>query len=280
MKNLSREKIYGIAGTVLFHLLLCVLLYFIVMERIPVQPEKSNIQMQSAAEGDAGEEFFEPAKMPEVDPLMTPAKSSADVVPPKEPLIVQNDEVSLPVDTFNATKPVIPEESQLAKDDEKRRAEEERRALEEAERKAKEEAERKAKELIAKSVAGTFGKSNKISSTSGGAAGEGSAGKVAGGDSKGVIKGSGAGVGLEYSVGNRTQVGEIDWNIPVQEEGTVVVDVVVDPQGRVISANAKTTSIKLKEASEKVAKKIRFNQVADIKGNEVGKITFKFKMNY
>ena len=45
MKDISKEKLYGIAGTLLFHLVVLILLYFIVMEQIPVQPEKSNIEM-------------------------------------------------------------------------------------------------------------------------------------------------------------------------------------------------------------------------------------------
>ena len=55
MKDISKEKLYGIAGTLLFHLVVLILLYFIVMEQIPVQPEKSNIEMQSAVEDFAGE---------------------------------------------------------------------------------------------------------------------------------------------------------------------------------------------------------------------------------
>ena len=49
MKDFSKEKIYGIIGTAVFHILVLLLLYLLVMEQIPPQPEKSNIEMQGTA---------------------------------------------------------------------------------------------------------------------------------------------------------------------------------------------------------------------------------------
>ena len=278
MKDISKEKLYGIAGTLLFHLAVLVLLYFIVMEQIPVQPEKSNIEMQSAIEDLAGEEFFEAKMMTDVQPQVSKSDPAPEA-PAKDPLIAQNYEESMPVDTLDSKKqekqkPVVSEE-------EKRRKEEaERLAAEEAARRAAEEAERKAKEKIANSVAGTFGKSSSLSSKSGESEGVGSTGSTAGGTDKGVVKGSGNGLGIEYKVGNRRVVGELDRNIPVQEEGVVIVNVTVNPQGKVVSANAKTASIALKQAAEKAAYEIRFNNVSDLTENESGTITFRFNMKY
>lgn len=280
MKDISKEKLYGIVGTLLFHLAVLVLLYFIVMEQIPVQPEKSNIEMQSAIEDLAGEEFFEAKMMTDVQPQVSKSDPAPEA-PAKDPLIAQNYEESMPVDTLDSKKqekqkPVVSEE-------EKRRKEEaERLAAEEAARRAAEEAERKAKEKIANSVAGTFGKSSSLSSKSGESEGEGvgSTGSTAGGTDKGVVKGSGNGLGIEYKVGNRRVVGELDRNIPVQEEGVVIVNVTVNPQGKVVSANAKTASIALKQAAEKAAYEIRFNNVSDLTENESGTITFRFNMKY
>lgn len=280
MKDISKEKLYGIVGTLLFHLAVLVLLYFIVMEQIPLQPEKSNIEMQSAIEDLAGEEFFEAKMMTDVQPQVSKSDPAPEA-PAKDPLIAQNYEESMPVDTLDSKKqekqkPVVSEE-------EKRRKEEaERLAAEEAARRAAEEAERKAKEKIANSVAGTFGKSSSLSSKSGESEGEGvgSTGSTAGGTDKGVVKGSGNGLGIEYKVGNRRVVGELDRNIPVQEEGVVIVNVTVNPQGKVVSANAKTASIALKQAAEKAAYEIRFNNVSDLTENESGTITFRFNMKY
>ena len=274
MKDISREKIYGIVGTAVFHLLLLLLLYLLVLERIEPQPEKSNIEMQSAVEDFAGEEFFEAKVIPDVQqveqvPPPTPVTQPKAV---EEPLIAQNDEQSIPVDTLKLNK---------EREIEQQRLEEERRkAKEEVERKAKEEAERKAKEKIAKSVAGTFGKSGKISSAGGKSDGVGVDGTVEGGTDNGALAGMGNGHGIEASVGNRKVVSELNRKIPVQEEGVVIVKVLVNPDGKVINANARATSVKLKQVAEKEAYKVRFNKVSSLTENEEGTITFRFKMNY
>ena len=281
MKDISKEKLYGIVGTLLFHLAVLVLLYFIVMEQIPLQPEKSNIEMQSAIEDLAGEEFFEAKMMTDVQPQVSKSDPAPEA-PAKDPLIAQNYEESVPVDTLDSKKKQEKPKPVVSEEEKRRKEEAERLAAEEAARRAAEEAERKAKEKIANSVAGTFGKSSSLSSKSGESEGEGvgSTGSTAGGTDKGVVKGSGNGLGIEYKVGNRRVVGELDRNIPVQEEGVVIVNVTVNPQGKVVSANAKTASIALKQAAEKAAYEIRFNNVSDLTENESGTITFRFNMKY
>ena len=64
------------------------------------------------------------------------------------------------------------------------------------------------------------------------------------------------------------------------EEGVVIVNVTVNPQGRVVSANAKTASLELKRAAEKAAREIKFNNVSNLTENEEGTITFRFNMSY
>lgn len=279
MKDISKEKLYGIAGTVLFHLVVLILLYFIVMEQIPVQPEKSNIEMQSAVEDFAGEEFFEAKMMTDVQPQVSKSDPAPEA-PAKDPLIAQNYEESVPVDTLDSKKKQEKPKPVVSEEDKRRKEEAERLAAEEAARRAAEEAERKAKEKIANSVAGTFGKSSNLSSKGGGTEGVGSTGSTAGGTDKGFAKGTGNGLGIEYKVGNRKVVGELNRNIPVQEEGVVIVNVTVNPQGRVVSANAKTASLELKRAAEKAAREIKFNNVSNLTENEEGTITFRFNMSY
>ena len=280
MKDISKEKLYGIAGTLLFHLVVLILLYFIVMEQIPVQPEKSNIEMQSAVEDFAGEEFFEAKMMTDVQPQVSKSDPAPEA-PAKDPLIAQNYEESVPVDTLDSKKKQEKPKPVVSEEEKRRKEEAERKAAEEAARRAAEEAERQAKEKIANSVAGTFGKSSKISSKSGDDAGVGAAGSTEGGTDQGLqAVGTGNGLGIDYKVGNRKVVGELNRNIPVQEEGTVVVYVTVNPQGRVVTANAKTASLALKKAAEKAAYEIKFNNVSNLTENEEGTITFRFNMNY
>lgn len=280
MKDISKEKLYGIVGTLVFHILVVLLLCLIVMEQIPVQPEKSNIEMQSAAEDFAGKEFYEAKFISDVKPQVAKAEP-APATPAKDPYIAQNYEKSIPVDTLTSKVESKKEKPVMSEEERKRKEEAERKAAEEAARRAAEEAERQAKEKIANSVAGTFGKSSKISSKSGEDAGVGAAGSTAGGTDQGQqAVGTGNGLGIDYKVGNRRVVGELNRNIPVQEAGTVIVNVTVDPQGRVVAANAKTASLALKKAAEKAAYEIKFNNVSNLTENEEGTITFRFNMNY
>lgn len=280
MKDISKEKLYGIVGTLVFHILVAVLLCLIVMEQIPVQPEKSNIEMQSAAEDFAGEEFFEAKMMTDVQPQVSKSDPAPEA-PAKDPLIAQNYEESVPVDTLDSKKKQEKPKPTVSEEERKRKEEAERKAAEEAARRAAEEAERQAKEKIANSVAGTFGKSSKISSKGNEGVGVGAAGSTEGGTDQGLqAVGTGNGLGIDYKVGNRKVVGELNRNIPVQEEGTVVVYVTVNPQGRVVTANAKTASLALKKAAEKAAYEIKFNNVSNLTENEEGTITFRFNMNY
>ena len=280
MKDISKEKLYGIVGTLVFHILVVLLLCLIVMEQIPVQPEKSNIEMQSAAEDFAGKEFYEAKFISDVKPQVAKAEP-APATPAKDPYIAQNYEKSIPVDTLTSKVESKKEKPVMSEEDRKRKEEAERKAAEEAARRAAEEAERQAKEKIANSVAGTFGKSSKISSKSGEDAGVGAAGSTAGGTDQGQqAVGTGNGLGIDYKVGNRRVVGELNRNIPVQEAGTVIVNVTVDPQGRVVAANAKTASLALKKAAEKAAYEIKFNNVSNLTENEEGTITFRFNMSY
>ena len=271
MKNFSKEKIYAIAGTAVFHLLVLLLLYLLVMEHIPPQPEKSNIEMQSAVEDVAGEKFIEAKVVRDVPQQVHNTPSSAPAKAVKEPLIAQNSEQSLPVDTVKPNKKKEVKQPAVS-DAEKKRLEEEKR-------KAAEEAERKAKEKIANSVAGAFSSSAKTSSAGGEDSGIAFSGKEVDGTDKGSTAGTGNNSGPVYKVGKRTVVKELSRNIPVQEEGDVVVYVTVNPAGKVIKANAKTTSVTLKQVAERESYKVVFNKVSSL-DNEEGTITFRFRMNY
>ena len=67
----------------------------------------------------------------------------------------------------------------------------------------------------------------------------------------------------------------------VQDEGRVVVTIVVDPQGRVVSTsiNKKTNTVnsKLQKAAEDAARKARFNTISGV-DNQSGTITYYFKL--
>jgi TonB family protein len=69
----------------------------------------------------------------------------------------------------------------------------------------------------------------------------------------------------------------------VQEGGTVVVAITVNPAGQVVSADVQlkgttTTSTALRKAAVDAAKKARFNEVEGV-NNQTGTITYRFNLN-
>lgn len=111
-------------------------------------------------------------------------------------------------------------------------------------------------------------------------AGKGSQGSQSGDAQKGNITGN---IGASHSFGNR----QIKWALPKGGtiEGDVVIDIVVAPNGKVISAkkNARTNSEIATYDSKKVseciqkAKECKFSEVPLSTGNQKGTITFKFR---
>ena len=67
----------------------------------------------------------------------------------------------------------------------------------------------------------------------------------------------------------------------VQDEGRVVVTIVVDPQGRVVSTgiNKQTNTMnqQLRKAALDAARKARFNTISGV-DNQSGTITYYFKL--
>ena len=169
----------------------------------------------------------------------------------------------------------------------RRKAEEEaaakRKAAEEAV--AKKRAEEKARATAAAAaaankMAGAFGKKNGQQGSSGYTNGKGSQGSPTGNSNTGALAGKG-GIGTSAVVGDRTAVYlQKPTYDDLTAEGTIVIGIVVNSDGAVISAvisNSTTTSPALRAAAIKAAKKSRFSAGSD--NAENGRITYRFKLN-
>ena len=169
----------------------------------------------------------------------------------------------------------------------RRKAEEEaaakRKAAEEAA--AKKRAEEKARATAAAAaaankMAGAFGKKNGQQGSSGYTNGKGSQGSPTGNSNTGALAGKG-GIGTSAVVGDRTAVYlQKPTYDDLTAEGTIVIGIVVNSDGAVISAvisNSTTTSPALRAAAIKAAKKSRFSAGSD--NAENGRITYRFKLN-
>lgn len=255
MKKIPKEKITGIVGTVLFHVLVLVLLIFIVMDRPPLEPEAGLSVVM-------GNEYA----MTEVELAPQPPKPQVQPKPqepkPEKPLITQNDEESISIDSAKTAE----------------REKQEAIAKAEAERKQREEeALKKASNLMASA----FGKGNSMGSKGNDKVDEGTSGAPDGQQESGEKEGAGFG---SFDLAGRSLYGDGKLPLPtynVQEEGRVVVTITVDSYGTVISARihsrTNTTSQALRTAALNAAKRARFNSISGV-NNQEGTITYYFKL--
>ena len=260
--QIDREKIGGIIGTIIFTILLFLILLFTVFKlSIPPEELEGIPVMFGTIENAAG--IAEPIRQ-EVVP--TPI-SQPEIPPysPTEPLITQT------------TEPTIDVEAQ--------REEERRRAQLEAERKAREEAERRRREEEARKreinqqMSGLFGESQ---GSRGNTEGQGTQGVSTGNATQGSPTGNG-GIG-SYDLGGRSlgSGGLIQPRYTVNDYGTVVVNITVDPAGNVIHVEigrgTNTPRTTLREEALRAARSTKFNAINSA-NNQQGTITYRFNLN-
>lgn len=96
--------------------------------------------------------------------------------------------------------------------------------------------------------------------------------------------GSSTGNGVDFSLGDRLLVKVKKPTNPTQEDGKVVVEIVVDKNGKVIRATpgargSNTTNPTLYKISKEAALEARFNVKADAMAEQKGTMTFVFILN-
>lgn len=268
MKRLSKENIIGIAATVLVHAIVAALLYFLVLSPPAKHPEKGVEVMMGVDVTD-----YAMAQMNETPPVVPAPKPVQPVQPaPEEPLMTQESEESLALPPEN-TKKEQPEKPEKT-------PEQVQQEREEAERREQERKEAEARKAAENSIANAFNKGSQMSK-------KGDADKnvaTAGSQEGNSDTGQSTGVGVSFSLEGRNPGvdGIVTPNYTVQAEGRVVVDITVNPSGRVIvaSVNIRSTNTAdpvLREAALKAARNTIFNSIAGV-DNQSGTITYNFKL--
>ena len=290
---MKKNKITGLVGTLVLHVVLLLLLLLIAISKPEVQEEGGvpvmlgNMEM---AQGDA-----DPYTLTDVDILddpQLPTEVSAPEPLPAPPvqseMITQEDEPTVAVPKKETPKPAPKKEVVKKKETKKepvkpkekteaeKRAEAERLA---AEKKAAEE--RAAAEAAAKRIAGAFGKGTQMGSKGTSETGSGLQGSPTGNAAEGQTTGVG-GYGTFDLNGRSLGPGGLPRPVyNVQEEGRVVVTITVNPAGQVvhtsINKRTNTANAALRKAAEDAARKARFNSVGGV-NNQTGTITYYFKL--
>ena len=279
---MKRSKLTGIIGTLAVHALVVVLL-FLLRLAMPEKQEEGGVPVMMGntdlAQGNA-----DPYTMTEVDVMPQPQPETQSVPEPQpevdQPMITQQDEPSLKV---KEEKPKEKKKSETqVKDNPKKNSEVNAEAVrEKTEAEKRAEAEKAAAEAAANKIAGAFGKGARMGSKGTAASGSGVQGKADGNSTTGGMAGMG-GYGT-FDLNGRS-LGQGGLPVPVynvQEEGRVVVTIVVNPAGKVISTsiNKRTNTVNpvLRKAAEDAARKARFNAV-DGPDNQSGTITYYFRL--
>lgn len=279
MKN---NRLQGIIGTVVVHLIILLILFVVTLHAATPDEESGVPVMLGSAELSQGD--ADPYTLTEVDvldelqPETAPADPSVET-PSEQEMLTQDLEETVAMKPQK--KPVKPKTE--VKTPPKRQPEQPKQPTKTPEQIAAEKraaAEKAAAEEAAKKIAGAFGKGSSMGNRGTGTTGSGVQGSPTGNSNTGKSTGVG-GVG-SWDLNGRSLTGSLP--IPVynvQDEGRVVVTIVVNPSGRVISTSinkrTNTVSTALRRAAEEAARKARFN-VTDGVNNQTGTITYYFKL--
>ena len=259
--EVTREKIGGIAGTIIFTILLLLILLFSYFTLTTPPEELEGIPVMFGNVEDASGVAEPP--MQQLTPLPAQQPESR-ISSPEEPLITQTSE------------PTIDIAAQREEAERQARRVAEQRAREEAERRRREEEARRRE--INQQMSGLFGES---AESRGNSEGSGTQGVTTGNATQGSPTGTG-GIG-SYDLGGRSlgSGGLVQPRYTVNDEGTVVIDITVDPSGNVIRAEigrgTNTPNATLRNEAMRAARSTRFNAITSM-NNQQGTITYRFRL--
>ncbi|MDR1524897.1 MAG: TonB family protein [Tannerella sp.] len=299
----NKDDISALITTILVHLAILLLLYFSVLRTI-IPSEDSGILVTFgnvfAAVGTFEPQYTASVPVPqrEAPPQVTasvppretsPKVQSKPAAPKAEELITQDKEETVSVPDSKNKK----EENRVADEKARREREEaERRRQEENDRKRREEEERKRQEELRKQqeaissrVSNAFGQASSQQSrqkdTGDAPAGAGNQGSPFGNSDTGAKQGTG-GFGT-FNLDGR-YIGQGGLPRPTdrgQEEGKIVINITVDPNGNVILAEiGKGTNIDnalMRNSALEAAKRAKFNKIKGT-NNQNGTITYIYKL--
>lgn len=280
--KVTKDDIYGILGSIAFHLAILLILWFTVLKTIV--PQEDGGVLVNFGNVDAAAGIFEPQytgqELPQETTTPPPPEPTPQVETPKEELVTQDIEESVAI--ADAKKK---EKEQRRKEEEKKRKEQvekERILKQEAEKKRLADEQRKKEQAISNKVAGAFGMGGAPGNSQGDAAsGTGNQGSPFGNSDHGANEGVG---GYGSFALNGRSIGAGGLPRPaytIQEEGRIVINITVDPRGKVIFAEiGRGTNIdnsSMRKSALDAAKRATFNSISGA-NNQSGTITYLYKL--
>eukprot|EP01029_Cantina_marsupialis_P026861 TRINITY_DN733616_c0_g1_i1.p1 TRINITY_DN733616_c0_g1~~TRINITY_DN733616_c0_g1_i1.p1 ORF type:complete len:314 (-),score=78.42 TRINITY_DN733616_c0_g1_i1:1468-2409(-) len=310
----SKSKRIGYVGTIIFHIGLLAILFYLGF-RIPLPlPEEEGI-LVNFGNSNQGQGKKDPAPsrakqviIPAAKPKpqvsqSTPEKSSASATEKiltqdseDAPAVPSAEEIAKKKAEKEKNRKLKAEQDRLNKiEKEKQRKEEikrqqeaeaERKRLAEIERQRKEEAERQEKIAnINNKAKNVFGQGTSSNTSQGKTFPSGNQGAPTGSPDSDNYNGSGLGnKGVSYSLNGRSSLSIPKPQYNLQESGKVVVEITVDKNGKVVSARpgmpgSTTSNSILFDAAKKAALKAKFNSDTNAPAYQQGTITYHFQLD-
>jgi TonB family protein len=267
----TKEEIYGFGSSLVICLLLLLVLSFVFL-RTETRAEAEGIAVDfGTTEQARGDSEPERSGVEEETPVLRPVpeKPLRPVSPtPKPPVITQPTEPTAVVDA----------EEQRRKEE---RLEAERKRREEEQRRREEEQRRK--DSINRQLSEAFGAGSVADGNQGRAvSGTGNQGSPQGLAASGSQTGAG-GVGSFDLSGRSLRDGSLQRPAyDVQEEGTIVVEITVNPLGDVVQAEVRLRGtniedVRMRRSAIEAARRTRFNRIGGGQ-NQVGTITYRYSL--
>lgn len=268
----KKHKIIAILVSILVHAALIVALFFIFLPSIEHEEEGGilvNIGDTELASG-----MFTPHQL---DPDYEPATPPTPQERIEDEFLTQED----------SEAPAIKQEEKKKEQKKKDEAEAllRQKEIEKEQRIQKELEEQRRKEKIRKSVAGAFGNAEKKSGTGETPNAEpGVQGSPDGNVSSGGVNTGVGGFGGSFSLKGRKLVGNAlpRPSYDTQIEGTIVLEIIVSPEGKVLEANptvgTNIDNYQMKNSAIKAAKRAKFTPIDGL-NNQIGTITYRYVLN-
>ena len=270
MTKKQKRHIIASIGTVLFMLLLFLLLWFIKLTAFKPE-EEEGVEVAFGEVADAGGYMAEQSEAVPM-PAPVPAAPQSASSPSDNDLMTQEDEESLALRREQEKKERERKEAEAA---EKQRQREEQARLEE-ERKAREAAEaaQRAKEAEAIAKANQFGS---LFGQTGNTQGSGSS---QGSGQRGNPVGHGSSGGHNWSLKGRDIKGEVPQpSNNFKQEGKVIVEIRVNAAGQVVNATIKGGDVSDKQTQQLALDAARKAKFTEGEHDQIGTITYIFKLN-
>jgi TonB family protein len=259
--KVTKEQIIGFTGSAVFCLIFILILSFLFLQTEMKAQEEGVWVNFGTVDWAAG--TFEPK------PENKPGQIAREKVIPK------TEPAEIPPAITQKTEPtaIVTVTDKQTSEQEKKPSEQERRLAEEQRR----------REAINRQMSGAFGAGDAPKGNEGTAeAGAGNQGSQQGNAPVGSYTGVG-GIG-DFDLSGRTlrEGGLQRPSYVVQEEGTIVVEITVDPKGNVISAEIRLrgTNIEnanMRKAALEAARKTKFNVISGTQ-NQIGTITYRYTL--